>query len=219
MAGAGRRESGQAFPIYVVVVTGLLFAAFAFVVIGMAGAKRSDAQGAADAAALAAAQEARDSVFEGLDLVGLGRSDWEDILDGDRLTSQGACAKAAAFASMNAATATCEPAPPEFRVAVVTDGGVGKSVIPGTEDMKANATATAVIEPRCVLKAMPPPTSTPSPSPSASPLPSPSPSSGAGLPSAIGIRCKGGGDITLDPSKPGSLTQLARKLFSVRLAD
>ncbi|MEU6311206.1 pilus assembly protein TadG-related protein [Streptomyces sp. NPDC047014] len=217
------RDQGQAFPVYVVVLTGLLFAAFAFLVIGMGGAKRSDAQGAADAAALAAAQEARDSVFEGVDLLGLARGDWEDILRGDRLNTSGACGKGLAFASMNDAQATCEEALPEFRVSVVTNGTVGNSVIPGTEGVHANARATAVIEPRCTLQSMPSPTPSPSASPSPSPSypssPSASPSPETGMPASIGIRCKGGDVLTLDPKRPGSLTKLARKLFSVRLAD
>ncbi|MFF0547982.1 pilus assembly protein TadG-related protein [Streptomyces sp. NPDC004311] len=213
----GARDRGQAFPIYVVVVTGLLFAALAFVVIGMGGAKRSDAQGAADAAALAAAQEARDNVFVGLDLPGLAQGDWERILRGDRLETEGACGKGLAFAAMNDAQATCEEDLPEFRVSVVTNGTVGDSVIPGTEAVHANARATAVIEPRCTLTSMPAPS--PSPSASATSSPSPSASSGTGMPASIGIRCKGGVVLTLDPEKPGSLTKLARKLFSVRLAD
>ncbi|MET9636217.1 MULTISPECIES: pilus assembly protein TadG-related protein [Streptomyces] len=215
----GPRDRGQAFPIYVVVLTGLLFAAFAFVVIGMGGAKRSDAQGAADAAALAAARAVRDSAFEGVDLAGLSQGGWEEILSGDRLQPEGACGKAAAFASLNdAATTTCEVALPEFRVAVTTNGTVGDSVIPGTENVKANARATAVIEPRCSLKSMPTPT--PSQSPATPPPSSPSPGGGgAGTLPSVGIQCKGGVVLTLDPKEPGSLSKLARKLFSVRLAD
>ncbi|PWK67771.1 putative Flp pilus-assembly TadE/G-like protein [Streptomyces sp. CG 926] len=220
MGAARSRDEGQAFPIYVVAVTGLLFAAFAFVVVGMAGATRSDAQGAADAAVLAAAREVRDNAFDGINLLTLTQDDWEQIVTGDRLVGAGACAKADVFAGTNDATAVmCQANLPEFKVSVRTNGTVGDSVIPGSEGVHGTAEAKAVIEPRCSLKPAP------SPSPSASPSPSPSPSvppgggGGAGTPPSVGFRCKGGATFTFDPTKPGSLTQLARKLFSVRLAD
>ncbi|MFD8893185.1 pilus assembly protein TadG-related protein [Streptomyces sp. NPDC059566] len=217
---ARTRDEGQAFPIYVVAVTGLLFAAFAFVVVGMAGATRSDAQGAADAAALAAAQEARDNAFEGMNLLTLTQGDWEEILRGGRLVAVGACAKADTFAAMNDATATCEPNTPEFTVSVTTIGTVGDSVIPGSEAIHGKAEATAVIEPRCSLKPGATPTPSPTPTPTPTPSSTPPPGGGdAGTPPSVEFRCKGGVALTFDPTKPGSLTRLARKLFSVRLTD
>ncbi|MFD9267604.1 pilus assembly protein TadG-related protein [Streptomyces goshikiensis] len=218
MGAAGARDQGQAFPIYIVVVTGLLFAALAFFVVGMAGDTRSDAQGAADAAALAAAREARDTVFVGGDLLALTSADWERILGGDRFELTGACAKAAAFAASNGATAQCEPHLPKFTVAVTTVDTVGKSVVPGSENVHGKATATAVIEPRCTLVSGLPPSPTPEPTPTGTASPSPSPS-GTPKPSVVSLRCKGGTSVDVDPSKPGPLTQLARKLFSVRLTD
>ncbi|WP_251056257.1 pilus assembly protein TadG-related protein [Streptomyces sp. ISL-94] len=197
-------------PIYIVVVTGLLFAALAFVVVGMAGATRSEAQAAADAAALAAAREVRDNAFLGTDFLALKQGDWEAILEGDRLGVQGACGKALAFAALNDATATCQANIRVFTVTATTNGTVGKSVIPGSESVKGHATAKAVIEPRCSLQ------------PDATPTPSPTPSPGGGdpgPPASLDFRCKGGAVVTLDPAKPGSLIQLARKLFSVRLTD
>lgn len=62
MTAKPRGDAGQAFPIYVVMVAGLLFLAFAFFAVGKASATRNEAQGAADAAALAAAQDARDTL-------------------------------------------------------------------------------------------------------------------------------------------------------------
>ncbi|MFJ4778685.1 pilus assembly protein TadG-related protein [Streptomyces sp. NPDC088762] len=212
MPAAGSQDRGQAFPIYVVVVTGLLFAALAFVAVGMAGATRSEAQGAADAAALAAAREVRDNAFLGTDLLALTQGDWEEILEGDRLGAQAGCGKALAFAALNDATATCQANIPEFTVTATTNDTVGKSVIPGSESMQGHATAKAVIEPLCTLKAGPTPT----------PSPTSSPGGGGGAPgppASLDFRCKGGAVVTLDPAKPGSLTQLARKLFSVRLTD
>ncbi|MFD9408921.1 pilus assembly protein TadG-related protein [Streptomyces sp. NPDC059989] len=218
MAEAPSHDRGQAFPIYIVVVTGLLFAAFAFVVVGMAGATRSEAQGAADAAALAAAREVRDNAFRGMDLLALTEGDWEEILDGDRLGAQGGCGKALAFAELNDASATCEANIPEFTVTATTNDAVGKSVIPGSESVKGNATAKAVIEPRCTLKAGPTPTPTPTPSPTASPTPSPSGGT-PGPPASFVFRCKGGAVVTWNPASSDPLTKLARQLFIVRLTD
>ncbi|MFE3860211.1 pilus assembly protein TadG-related protein [Streptomyces goshikiensis] len=218
MIGRGAGDRGQAFPLYIVAMAGLLFAVFLFVVVGMAGDTRSDAQGAADAAALAAAREARDTVFAGGDLLALTSADWERILGGNRFELTGACAKAAAFAASNGATAECEPHLPKFTVAVTTDDTVGKSVVPGSESVHGKATATAEIEPRCTLVSGPAPSPTPEPTPTGTASPSPSPSV-TPKPSVVSLSCKDGRSVDVDPSKPGPLTQLARKLFSVRLTD
>lgn len=196
-------DRGQVLPFYAAMVGCLLFAALAFVVVGMAGATRSDAQGAADAAALAAAQEVRDNAFVGMNLLTLTSEQWEEILKGIGFDEKGACTKAKAFATSNDATAECDFDIPEFTVTVTTDDTVGDSVIPGTENIQGHATATALIEPNCSLEVV----STPPP---AEPPPVPDP---------IGIECADGGEITVDPSNPGSLSKLARKLFSVRLVD
>ncbi|MFE7095239.1 pilus assembly protein TadG-related protein [Streptomyces erythrochromogenes] len=211
-------DRGQAFPIYIVVVGGLLFAALAFFAVGMAGATRSNAQGAADAAALAAAREARDGVFQGLNLADLTSSDWGEVLRGEGLAGEGACAAAERFAALNEASAKCVAAAPRFTVSVTTDGAVGESVIPGTEDRKGTAVATAVIESRCTLGSLsvvPSPSPTPSPSTAAETPPAPS----ASAASYVSFVCKGAKPIKLDPLKPGPLSQLARNLFSVRLVD
>ncbi|MFB6615350.1 pilus assembly protein TadG-related protein [Streptomyces sp. NPDC056367] len=210
MSLTGSRDRGQVFPIYIVVVAGLLFAALAFVVVGMAGATRSDAQGAADAAALAAAREARDNLFTNMDLLVLTPDDWEKILKGDRLDPKGACVKAQQFAVSNDATAQCSADSMRFTVTATTNGTVGKSVIDGTESMTAQAAATAVIVPLCSLKPVPAPT------PTSTPTPVPG---GGGTPGPVAIRCKEGAVVSVDPSNPGSLTKLARQLFSVRLDD
>ncbi|MFF4446825.1 pilus assembly protein TadG-related protein [Streptomyces sp. NPDC001502] len=206
------RDRGQAFPIYVVVVAGLLFAALAFFVIGQASVRRSDAQGAADAAALAAGREARDAVLLGLDLAALKPADWQKIVDGVFFKAGGACAAAEAFAAKNDAKATgCDPSRlPRFTVTVETNGTVGESVIPETGSMHSTATATALIEPKCRLGAVATPTPTPTSTAGAeSPAPTPTPPT-------VNFTCNGE-PVELDPSKPGSLSALTKKLFSVRL--
>ncbi|MFD0354197.1 pilus assembly protein TadG-related protein [Streptomyces sp. NPDC127110] len=217
-----RQDRGQAFPIYIVVIAALLFAALAFFVIGQASVTRSDAQGAADAAALAAAQDTRDHLLPGMVLAELQPKDWEAVLAGNRLDSAGACGKASDFAESNGATASCTADGLSFKVAVSTERTVGNSVIPGTNDMKGTADATAVIEPRCHLGAAVPPAPTPTPTPAASSSSSPEPSPGETSPpkpSAVKFLCKGGKEITFDPTKPDPWRTVGRALFDVRLTD
>ncbi|MGW5851883.1 pilus assembly protein TadG-related protein [Streptomyces sp. NPDC055254] len=214
MADVGVRDRGQVFPLYVVVVAGLLFAAFAFFAVGMASTTRSEAQGAADAAALAAAREARDKVLVGADLLALTPDDWEDIVEGGRFDATGACGRAYEFAAMNGALAQCTQGTAQYTVHVTTNGTVGNTVIDGTEGMRATAAATAEIVPLCSLKSAPSPSPTPSPTSTAPPG-----GGGTSPPVSIDFRCRDGAVVTLDPLKPGSLSKLARKLFSVRLAD
>ncbi|MGW7440097.1 pilus assembly protein TadG-related protein [Streptomyces sp. NPDC054849] len=213
--GKPGRDRGQAFPIYVVMVAGLLFAALALFVIGQAAVTRSDAQGAADAAALAAGREARDKVLLGLDLAAVQPADWKKIVDGDLLKVGEACAAAEAFAARNDAEVSgCEPSLPRFTVRVETRGTVGESVIPETGSMHGTATATALIEPKCRLGAVPTapvPSSTPTTPEGGSPAPTPPPAT-------VNFTCDGE-LVKLDPLKPGSLSALTRKLFGVRLVD
>jgi hypothetical protein len=135
------------------VVAGLLFLAFAYLAVGQAGATRSDAQTAADAAALAAAQEARDELAEQwLDKV-LDPASWQRIFDGDTQVED-PCWRAYQLAARN--DASLDHCGPDgllgYRVAAVTNKSVGDTIVPGTEDQKATESATAVIEPRCSFK-------------------------------------------------------------------
>ncbi|MFJ3926643.1 pilus assembly protein TadG-related protein [Streptomyces sp. NPDC090022] len=212
----GRRygDRGQAFPIYVVVVAGLLFAAFAFFVIGQASVTRSTAQGAADAAALAAAREARDNLAPGLDLVVLKPEEWKGVLDGRLFDARGACRTAEEFAARNEAVASsCKPGPLRFAVEVETNRTVGDSVVPGTGAMHGTANATAEIVPLCRLGPVSGSSPSPTPSPSASPGETPQ------QPGPVKIVCREGDDIIFDPLKPKPWSTLARALFSVRLVD
>ncbi|TXS53202.1 hypothetical protein EAO75_02965 [Streptomyces sp. uw30] len=143
-------DSGQAFPIYITVVAGLLFLAFAYLAVGQAAANRNGAQTAADAAALAAAQETRDQLAgDWLEVVG-DPAKWHDILDGDTAVFDD-CQRAYELAAQN--DADVQGCVPEgllgYKVDVETNKSVGDSIVPGTEDKHSKASAIAVIEPLC----------------------------------------------------------------------
>ncbi|MGW2562435.1 pilus assembly protein TadG-related protein [Streptomyces sp. NPDC001514] len=152
------QDQGQAFPIYVVMVAGLLFLAFAFFAVGQASATRNGAQGAADAAALAAAQDARDKLAgEWLDSL-TDPTKWQDIFDGT-VTLDPSCGAAAQFADKNDAVldgpngcySELDPWL-TYTVNVKTEKPVGKSVIPGTENKFGTADAKAAIKPLCTFE-------------------------------------------------------------------
>ncbi len=193
------------------VVVGMVFAALAFFVFGQAAVVRSDAQGAADAAALAAARKARDNLLPRLDLATLKPEDWRDVLDGKSFDMEGACGAAEDFARLNDAKGTCTRSILSFTVEVTTDGTVGDSVVPGTGDMHGRARAVAEVVPRCELGSAPVPSATPSPAPTPAPTDPPSPG-------PVVIKCKGGKIIRFDPLNPDPWSTLARSLFDVRLA-
>ncbi|KUN98545.1 pilus assembly protein TadG-related protein [Streptomyces caeruleatus] len=148
----GGGDSGQAFPIYITVVAGLLFLAFAYLAVGQAAANRNGAQTAADAAALAAAQETRDQLAGMWVEDVLDPTKWQDIFDGVGAQFDG-CWRADELAAQNdAAVDGCGPVEPlGYTVTVESTKPVGDSIVPGTEDIKSKASATAVIEPRCTF--------------------------------------------------------------------
>ncbi|MFE1174794.1 pilus assembly protein TadG-related protein [Streptomyces sp. NPDC058773] len=157
-----RRDAGQAFPLYIVAVGGLLFLALAFFAVGQAAATRNGAQTAADAAALAAGQKYRELLRKGV-LDGLRdgsyRTDptaWEELLNGRGIDSGAACESAGWFAGRNDARLSgsgCTPDswPTSFAVEVITNDPVGDSVIPTTSTKHASAEATSVVGSRCTL--------------------------------------------------------------------
>ncbi|AJT64703.3 pilus assembly protein TadG-related protein [Streptomyces chattanoogensis] len=151
-----RQDAGQAFPLYIVAVAGLLFLAFAFFAVGQAAATRNSAQTAADAAALGAAQTYRDDLYRALRKAVEGDDDaWEDLLKAMGSPTGTACDSAQWFAGKNDADATsCTPDswPTSFAVRVTTRGTVGDSIVPGTENKHASAGAKAVIVPRCTVR-------------------------------------------------------------------
>jgi hypothetical protein len=140
--------------LYAAVIAGLLFLAFAFFAVAQAGTVRNGGQSAADAAALAAAQDDRDELFDGfLDALDDGDS-WQDWLDGlGSLTGDG-CGEADDFADRNrsdvlSCDAVTEDGFDGYTVKVETRFDTGDSIVPGADNKKAKATATAVIKPRC----------------------------------------------------------------------
>ena len=149
-------DAGQAFPIYITVVGGLLFLAFAYFAVGQAAANRNGAQTAADAAALAAAQDRRKQLADAWVEELLEPAKWQQIFDGDAEGLAPSCWRAQELAAQNDAQVTglgCVPnGPLGFTVEVETNKSVGKSIVPGTEQQKANATAAAVIEPLCTFE-------------------------------------------------------------------
>ncbi|MEV5599137.1 pilus assembly protein TadG-related protein [Streptomyces sp. NPDC052496] len=223
------RDAGQAFPVYLVAVAGLLFLAFAFFAVGQAAATRNSAQTAADAAALAAGQKYRDQLrTELLDAVRTG-APWEDLLGGRGVPGDEACANAQRFAGRNDADATCTPGsyPTSFAVEADTRKTVGRSVIPGTENTHASARARAVVEPRCTPGpepepepgdeegGTPPADEPPADDPPADDPPADDPPPG---PPAAHLTCEDGKEWTVDPAAPDDLPEAA-DLFSVRLAE
>ncbi|MFE4827466.1 pilus assembly protein TadG-related protein [Streptomyces sp. NPDC056672] len=210
-------ESGQAAPIYITMVAGLLFLALAFFAVGQAGATRNDAQAAADAAALAAAQESRD-LFRG-DLLGglLDPGFLDDVFNGHPIGAWNGCQAATRFAEENGA----DVRPGEcgsltdgrwgFTVGVVSQEPMGASILPGTEDEYAEARATAVVKPRCGFEPaeeeqQPEDGDEPENPDDAEPV---SPGT---------LRCDGGQDWDIDPEHLDLLPDMA-DLFSVRLAQ
>ncbi|MET8812398.1 pilus assembly protein TadG-related protein [Streptomyces sp. NPDC004549] len=145
-------DTGQAFPVYITVAAGLLFLALAFLAVGQAAVNRSGAQTAADAAALAAAQNRRDQLAGKWVEDVLDPTEWAAVFDGDVASLKPSCWRADQLAAQNDASADCASLDPlTFAVTAVTRKSVGTSVVPGTEKYKSTATAKAVIEARCTF--------------------------------------------------------------------
>ncbi|MFH9853099.1 pilus assembly protein TadG-related protein [Streptomyces althioticus] len=198
-------DTGQAFPIYITAVGGLLLLALAYLAVGQAAANRNGAQTAADAAALAAAQERRDQLSGAWAENFLDPEKWRDIFDGLAEGLTPTCWRAEQLAAGNDATVlNCDAdGLLSYTVQVQTNKTVGDSIVPGTETKKSRATATAVIEPRCGFE-----------------LPAPEEDEdaeeGKELPA---LTCKGGIDWELDPETPADLLPQPEDLFDVHLAD
>ena len=225
-----RRDRGQALPVYLTVIGALLLLAFAYFAVGQAAATRNGAQTAADAAALAAAQDTRAQLRDALlDAFRTGRLDDLGALLGGQLTNprDDPCQRAGSFAAANKAhTTDCHPVTTDdglngYAATVETDYTVGTSVVPGTERRTAHASATAAIEPLCRWQgASPTPTPPASPTPTPTPPPTPAPPAGptpspSGTPSPGTLLCDGRNWV-VDPSNL-TLLPSAAELFSVLL--
>ncbi|MFI9214008.1 pilus assembly protein TadG-related protein [Streptomyces sp. NPDC053253] len=199
-------DGGQAFPVYVAVIAGLLFLAFAYFLVGQAAFTRNSAQTAADAAALAAAQDVRDQLREGWLEVIRDPDQWDDLLEGKVYDEDAACLRAADFAALNEATLPgekCELLDPlGFRVTVTTTG---------SEPQDATASAEAVIEPHCGFTAQ-----EPSSEPTPTPTTTEDPEEEEGGP-ITGLVCDGA-PWEIDPEDPTTLPS-AVELFTVRLSE
>lgn len=196
-----RKEQGQAFPIYVMMVAGLLFLALAFFAVGKASALRNESQGAADAAALAAAQQARSDFGTGF-LASLPANMLDAFLDGSFVAP---CQEAQRLADANGTDQQLCYSTPGYlrdRVTVEVQGRktVDSSVLPGSENRKAVAKATAVIEFRC-------------PNPKAVDL------TGDGVLDLFTFTCRNGEIVEITPASPPPWESVSRTLFDVRLVD
>ncbi|GHD10907.1 hypothetical protein GCM10010313_33450 [Streptomyces violarus] len=148
-------DAGQAFPIYITVVGGLLFLALAYFAVGQATVNRGGAQTAADAAALAAAQDARKQLASEWVEAVLDPAKWQDIFDGDVQLANDPCSRAHQLAGQNDADVHgCfeNEWPLGYVVDVQTRKPMGESIVPATAQKRSNATAKAVIEPLCTFK-------------------------------------------------------------------
>lgn len=200
-------------------IAGLLFLAFVYLAVGQAAVTRSDAQTAADAAALAAAQDAREQLRADWLEVITDPAQWDGFLQGKSYDNLAACQQAAVFAARNNAVIAGDGCAPllsgqeGFSVTVSTTDTVGRSIVPGTETRHASASANAVIEPKCTFTAL----EEPEPE---QPEPDPDPTEPGEEPDQeaepiVGLICDGD-SWTIDPDDP--TLPSAVDLFTVRLA-
>ncbi|MFI6947285.1 pilus assembly protein TadG-related protein [Streptomyces sp. NPDC050422] len=218
-----RSDRGQAFPIYIVMVAGLLFLAFAFFAVGQASATRNGAQGAADAAALAAAQDARKDLGVPL-LAALRTPDGLREFLSDYRYGRAGCGRAQQLAGDNRSDLfsgdslrdSCSWDEGFLRDRVTarikTRYTVGDSVIPGTEKRHATAQATAVIEFRCSPKIRDVPDDEPGGDDGADK------GSEASLPIVTLSDCDGQ-DVPIDLGDDDPLAGLSKLIFAVHLID
>ncbi|MFF2959346.1 pilus assembly protein TadG-related protein [Streptomyces sp. NPDC098085] len=196
-----RTDAGQAFPIYVVMVVGLLFLAFVFFAVGKAAALRNGAQGAADAAALAAGQQAREN-FEAPFLASLPGKMLDPFLQAHPV--QG-CTAAQGLADSNRARVTdCYPIPgglrDRIRVEVKGHDPVDSPVVPDTKKIFAETKATVVIEFRC-------------------PDWESVDFNDDGVQDMYFFTCRGGEMLEIEPSNPPPWSKVSKILYDVHLVD
>ncbi|MGW2593274.1 pilus assembly protein TadG-related protein [Streptomyces sp. NPDC001515] len=150
-----RSEAGQAAPLYITAVTGLLFLALIFFTFGEADVKRNGAQSAADASALAAAKQSRSLMKLELKAMVMDRVFYTKVFNTPFGGSGigGGCWKAYEFAEHNNATVdSCGPPMSGdwgARVAVRGKTPMTAKLVSGAKGKRAKSHATAVVESRC----------------------------------------------------------------------
>ncbi|MER6768567.1 pilus assembly protein TadG-related protein [Streptomyces bacillaris] len=197
-----RKDSGQAFPIYVMMVAGLLFLAFAFFAVGKAAALRNGSQGGADAAALAAAQAAREDIETGF-LAALPLETLDLFLQRP-FTRYRPCTEARRLADANGndqRSCAAEYGYPRYKVTVQVEGRkpVDSPVLPGSGRTLAKATATALIEFRCTWKAVD--------------------LTNDGIKDLYIFTCRNGAVFEISTSSRPDWSRVSKDLFDVRLVD
>ncbi|MEU9762731.1 pilus assembly protein TadG-related protein [Streptomyces sp. NPDC047987] len=202
MIGRKRRDAGQVFPIYMMMVAFLLLLAFAFFAVGKAAALRNEAQGAADAAALAAAQKTRED-FEAPFLASLPEDVLDLFLQNHMVTG---CPAAHSMASANNARVvdggcTWSHSGYRDRITVEVEGrkAVDSSVLEGSEETKAKAEATAIVEFRCSWRSVD--------------------LNDDSIRDIFFFTCKGGEFLEIRPSSPPPWDRVSKILFDVRLVE
>ncbi|MEV0574012.1 pilus assembly protein TadG-related protein [Streptomyces sp. NPDC050392] len=146
-----KSEAGQAAPLYITAVTGLLFLALVFFAFGEADVKRNGAQTAADATVLAAAKDSRRLLK--LDLMAnvMDRGFYTEVFNTPYVGMDG-CSMAASFGARNDATdVECQPVSDMrwgYHVDLKSRKSMSANLVPGTEGKKAKAEAVAVLDNR-----------------------------------------------------------------------
>ncbi|MEU8561180.1 pilus assembly protein TadG-related protein [Streptomyces cyaneofuscatus] len=196
------KDRGQAFPIYVMMVAGLLFLALAFFAVGKAAALRNGSQGAADAAALAAAQTAREDI-ETLFIAALPLETL-DLFLRKPFESLRPCAEARRLADANESdllSCSAEYAYPRYEITAQVEGRnpVDSPVLPGSDRQFATAKATALIEFRCTWKAID--------------------TTNDGVKDLYIFTCRNGAVFEISTSSPPDWVRVSKDLFDVRLID
>jgi hypothetical protein len=140
MAAAIRRERGQMLPVVVMVMLGIVGLGLVAVQIGKATVMRSDAQTAADAAALAAVREVRNQLVQ--QVAATGTSSFA-LIDDVRVN-----AMAADYAAKNEAhlTRPVQRNGADVRVWVTTNHKLGKGAGKESDDEQGEARARARLE-------------------------------------------------------------------------
>ncbi|MFD5424645.1 pilus assembly protein TadG-related protein [Streptomyces sp. NPDC127084] len=214
-------DRGQAFPIYIMMVAGLLFLALAFFAVGKASATRNGAQGAADAAALAAALEARREMGPDFLAALMVPHGLEEFFSSARSTGK-SCVEAQRFADKNRADLVSNGLDgpcawsggvfqDEVTVNVRTRYTVGESVLPGTSERHATASATARVEFLCSWELVANRVGSGKGSGEAS--------ASKDEPNLIEFTCEDRDKFTVDPLNPEPWGELAEAFFAIHLID